>query len=48
MGLLSYAFDWRKLGISRGDLVLEVGSGGHPFARSDVLCDMFLEDNAEG
>lgn len=41
---------WREIsemGINYGDLVLEVGSGQHPHVRSDVLCDMFLDDNAE-
>lgn len=47
MGLVNYLIDWRHLGIKRGDLVLEVGSGGRPFARSDVLVDMFLDDNTE-
>lgn len=47
MGLINYLIGWRYLGIKRGDLVLEVGSGGRPFARSDVLVDMFLDDNTE-
>lgn len=41
---------WREIsviGIRRGDLVLEVGSGQRPHFRSDVLCDMFLDDNTE-
>ncbi len=35
---------WRKfkLNIPRGALVLEVGSGGAPHFRSDVLCDKYL------
>jgi uncharacterized protein YbaR (Trm112 family) len=47
MGLINYLFGWRKLGIRRSDLVLEVGSGNHPLARSDVLVDMFISDNIE-
>jgi len=35
------------MGIGRQDLVLDVGSGGHPFGRADVLCDKFLFDNIE-
>lgn len=38
---------WRALGIRRSDRVLDVGSGGHPFIRADVLCDKFLFDNVE-
>jgi SAM-dependent methyltransferase len=40
-------FDWTRMGIGRRDLVLDVGSGGHPFGRADVLCDKFLFDNIE-
>jgi SAM-dependent methyltransferase len=35
------------MGIGRRDLVIDVGSGGHPFGRADVLCDKFLFDNIE-
>ena len=42
-----YLFGWRLYRIGRRDLVLDVGSGGHPFIRADVLCDGFLFDNAE-
>ena len=42
-----YLFGWRQYGIGRHDLVLDVGSGGHPFIRADILCDRFLLDNAE-
>ena len=38
---------WRALGIRRRDLVLDVGSGGHPFIRADVLCDKFLLDHSQ-
>ena len=33
--------------IPRGGLVLEVGSGDQPFARSDILCDRFVFDDTE-
>lgn len=42
-----YVIGWRQYGIGRRDLVLDVGSGGHPFIRADILCDRFLFDNAE-
>jgi len=38
---------WRRLGIRRRDLVLDLGSGGHPFIRADVLCDKFLFDHSQ-
>lgn len=47
MGFFSYCFGWRKLDIKPGDLVLEVGPGGKPMIRSDVLVDKFLTDSAE-
>ena len=33
--------------ISRGDLVLEIGSGHRPTSRSDVLLDMFITNTEE-
>lgn len=42
-----YLFSWKRLGIRRPDLVLDVGSGGHPFIRADVLCDKFVFDSTE-
>ncbi len=47
MGLLNYILGWKQLGIARDDLVLEVGSGGNPLIRSDVLCDKFIFDDME-
>ncbi|MCS7261515.1 MAG: methyltransferase domain-containing protein [Anaerolineae bacterium] len=44
---MNYLVGWRKWGIRRSDLVLEVGSGNHPLARSDVLVDMFISDSIE-
>lgn len=40
MGLHNFLFGWQSLGMRRGDLVLEVGGGNRPMARSDVLCDL--------
>jgi len=47
LALRQYMFDWADFGIRRTDLVLEVASGNHPNARSDVLCDMFMSDSTE-
>ncbi|MGH7681872.1 MAG: methyltransferase domain-containing protein [Candidatus Eiseniibacteriota bacterium] len=33
--------------IGRDDLVLEIGSGNNPRPRADILCDRFIEDDAE-
>jgi uncharacterized protein YbaR (Trm112 family) len=40
MSLGDYLWGWRWMNIKPGDLVLEVGSGNRPYARSDVLCDL--------
>lgn len=37
----------KKLDIKPSDRVLEVGSGHDPYARSDVLCDKYVEDDTE-
>lgn len=34
----------KMLSISRGQLVLDVGSGDGPFARADILCDKYIDD----
>ena len=47
MGLWNNIWGWRSLNIHSGDLVLEVASGSHPFARADVLLDKFLLDSTE-
>lgn len=33
--------------IKPADLVLEIGSGGNPRSRSDILCDRYVYDNAQ-
>jgi SAM-dependent methyltransferase len=45
LGCERWAWAARRLHlpVSDGDLVLEVGSGGNPFPRSNVLCDAFEE-----
>lgn len=40
-------FGWREFGITRSDLVLEVGSGNRPCPRSDILCDFGDYGNEE-
>jgi hypothetical protein len=37
----------KKIDIKPSDRVLEVGSGHDPYARSDVLCDKYVEDDTE-
>lgn len=37
----------RRLGIDRGARVLDVGSGGSPNLRSNVLCDRYVHDGTE-
>jgi uncharacterized protein YbaR (Trm112 family)/SAM-dependent methyltransferase len=39
--MLGYLLDWRRFDIARTDTVLEIGSGGHPLIRSDILCDKY-------
>ena len=47
MGIRRFMTHWQAWGIQPTNLVLEVGSGGQPCARSDVLCDKFLSDPSE-
>ena len=37
----------QKLNPPRTGLVLEIGSGDNPNARSDILCDRFISDDTE-
>lgn len=39
--MIDYISGWRRFGINRSELVLEVGSGDHPLIRSDILCDRY-------
>jgi len=39
--------EWRRLGIKRGDIVADLGCGGRPLLRADVLVDKFLEGCTE-
>jgi len=45
LGFDSTAWSLRRLycPVKKGDLVLEVGSGGNPYFRANVLCDAYLE-----
>lgn len=45
--LLQYLLGWQKYNIKPTDTVLEVGSGGHPLIRSDILCDKFVFSSYE-
>lgn len=47
MGITRFALGWQKWGIGSKDLVLEIGSGERPNARSDILCDKYLWDDTE-
>jgi uncharacterized protein YbaR (Trm112 family) len=38
---------WQTWGIRPTDLVLEIGSGGQPCPRSDILCDKYYGDPTE-
>ncbi|MGB2763662.1 MAG: class I SAM-dependent methyltransferase [Candidatus Aminicenantaceae bacterium] len=47
MGIFNYLFEWKKWNIKKGDLVLELGSGGSPMVRSNVLVDKYIHDDSE-
>ena len=47
MMLLNYLFGWKKWGIKKGDFVLELGSGGSPMVRSNILLDKYIYDDSE-
>jgi len=47
MALLNFLFGHLKLEINRRDLVVEVGAGGDPFLRSDIIVEKFIEDDRE-
>jgi hypothetical protein len=40
-------FEWKKWGIAPSDRVLEIGSGGSPMVRSDVLADRYVDSDHE-
>ena len=44
---LNFLFRHHKLGIKRSDLVIEIGSGGDPLLRSDILVEKYIEDQTE-
>ena len=45
LGFDSLAWSLRRFycPVKKNDLVLEVGSGGNPYFRSNVLCDAYFE-----
>lgn len=47
LGLDSIAWSLRRIycPVSKTDLVLEVGSGGNPYFRANVLCDAYFESS---
>ena len=47
MRLFDYFFGWRKLDIKKNDLVLEVGNGGSPMVRSNILVDKYINNNCQ-
>ena len=47
MMLFNYLFGWKKWGIKRGDFILELGSGGSPMVRSNILLDKYIYDDSE-
>jgi len=47
MGIFNYLFEWKKWNIKKGDFVLELGSGGNPMIRSDILVDKHIHDDSE-
>jgi hypothetical protein len=47
MKLHEYLFGWKRWGIAASDRVLEIGSGGNPMVRSDVLVDKYVFSDRE-
>jgi uncharacterized protein YbaR (Trm112 family) len=47
MGVRRFLTQWQSWEIRESELVLEVGCGGRPSPRSDVLCDKFFGDPRE-
>ncbi len=45
LGIDSLAWSLRRLHcpVKKNDLVLEIGSGGNPYPRANILCDAYLE-----
>jgi hypothetical protein len=39
--------DWRNLNIKRNDIVADLGCGGRPLVRADILVDKYLSGTAE-
>ena len=47
MKLYDYLLGWRRWHIKKDDLILEVGSGGSPMARSNILVDKYINCDRE-
>jgi len=47
MKLYNYLLGWRRWDIRKHDIVLEVGSGGNPMVRSNILIDKFIDWDGE-
>jgi ubiquinone/menaquinone biosynthesis C-methylase UbiE len=46
MKLFDYLLGWREWDIQKGDMVLEVGSGGSPMVRSNILVDKYINNDS--
>lgn len=40
-------FEWRKFNIKKNNIVADLGSGGRPLSRADIVVDKFLENLTE-
>ncbi len=45
---IAWSLRWLYCPVKKTDLVLEVGSGGSPYFRSNVLCDAYLDTSERG
>jgi SAM-dependent methyltransferase len=45
---MAWSLRWLHCPVKKNDLVLEVGSGGSPYFRSNILCDAYLNTGERG
>lgn len=45
---IAWSLRWLYCPVKKSDLVLEVGSGGSPYFRSNILCDAYLNTGERG
>jgi SAM-dependent methyltransferase len=45
---IAWSLRWLYCPVKKNDLVLEVGSGGSPYFRSNILCDAYLNTGERG